>query len=75
MSRRCFGGSRLRWIHNYRDLNKHKRFDTLLSRKGIGESMKNFLVAISFLSLALLGGCTGDDKESGTTDSADSAAE
>jgi len=36
--------------------------------------MKNFLVAISFLSLALLGGCTGgDDKDSGTTDTADSA--
>jgi hypothetical protein len=34
-------------------------------------NMKNILVAFGFLSLALLGGCTGgDDKDTGTTDSA-----
>jgi hypothetical protein len=33
--------------------------------------MKNLLAAVSLLSLALLGGCTGgDDKDSGTTDTA-----
>lgn len=36
--------------------------------------MNNLLVAVSLLSLALLGGCTGgDDKDSETTDTADSA--
>jgi hypothetical protein len=40
------------------------------------EQQMKFITAIFALSLLFLGGCTGDDKESGGTDSAaDSAAE
>lgn len=37
--------------------------------------MIKFIMAVCTFGLLFLGGCTGDDKDSGTTDSADSAAE